>query len=136
MATFTIASFALALGQSDRVTMEASAPLAKAYAKADKEARTTMRAEFIVSYLEGNLKVTGKKAAAIFEMERAERSEDHQKAVMRAAAKFNYHIIRDAAGSSGSAEPIAVPRALLSAVKALKANGYTDAQIKAALKRA
>ena len=92
--TLNLSQFALGLGNSDRLTLEASVPFHKAYHKADAEGQAAMKLEFITSYVQGNLGTTPEKAAKIVAMKRAERSAKDELAVNAAGKKFSYHVIR------------------------------------------
>jgi len=92
--TINLAQFALGLGNTDRVTLEASTPFHKAYHKADAEGKAAMKLEFITSYVQGNLNTTPEKAAKIVALKRAERSAKDEKAVNAAGKKFSYHLVR------------------------------------------
>lgn len=92
--TINLSEFALGLGASDRMTLDASLPFHRAYHKADKGGQAYMRNEFITSYVQGNLKTTPEKAAKIVTLKRAERSAKDEKAVNAAGKKFSYHIVR------------------------------------------
>ena len=92
--TINLAQFALGLGNTDRVTLEASTPFHKAYHKADAEGKAAMKLEFITSYVQGNLNTTPEKAAKIVALKRVERSAKDELAVNAAGAKFRYHLVR------------------------------------------
>jgi hypothetical protein len=97
--TLNLSQFALGLGNSDRLTLEASLPFHKAYHKADAEGQAAMKLDFVTSYVQGNLDTTPEKAAKIVALTRAERNPKDEKAVNAAGKKFAYHIVR-AEGSS------------------------------------
>jgi len=99
--TLNLSQFALGLGNSDRLTLDASLPFHKAYHKADAEGQAAMQSDFVTSYVRGNLNITPEKAAKIVALKRVERSAEDEKAVNAASAKFRYHIVR-AEGSSRS----------------------------------
>jgi len=99
--TLNLSQFALGLGNSDRLTLEASLPFHRAYHKADAEGQAAMQLDFVTSYVQGNLKTTPEKAAKIMALTRAERNPKDEKAVNAAGKKFAYHIVR-AEGSSRS----------------------------------
>ena len=92
--TLNLSQFALGLGNSDRLTLEASVPFHKAYHKADVEGQAAMKLEFITGYVQGNLNTTPEKAAKIVALKRAERSAKDELAVNAAGKKFAYHIVR------------------------------------------
>ena len=92
--TINLSQFALGLGNTDRVTLEASTPFHKAYHKADAEGKAAMKLEFITSYVQGNLNTTPEKAAKIVALKRVERSAKDELAVNAAGKKFGYHIVR------------------------------------------
>jgi hypothetical protein len=98
--TLNLSQFAIGLGNTDRLTLEASMPFHKAYVKADGESQAAMKLEFVIGYVQGNLKVTAEKAAKIVALKRVERKAGDEKAVNAAAAKFRYHVSRDESSSS------------------------------------
>ena len=93
--TLNLSQFALGLGATDRMTLDASLPFHKAYHKADAEGQAAMKLEFVTSYVQGNLNITPEKAAKIVELKRAERNAKDEKAVNAAGAKFRYHLVRE-----------------------------------------
>lgn len=105
--TINLSQFALGLGNTDRVTLEASLPFYKAYHKADAEGQAYMRNEFITSFVQGNLNTTPEKAAKIVALKRAERSPADEKAVNAAGKKFSYHVIRDSVSAKTEVDLLA-----------------------------
>ena len=105
--TINLAQFALGLGNTDRVTLDASLPFYKAYHKADKGGQAYMRNEFITSYVQGNLKTTPEEAAKIVALKRVERSAADELAVNAAGAKFRYHLVRKAVSASTEVDLLA-----------------------------
>lgn len=98
--TLNLSQFAIGLGGTDRLTLEASMPFHKAYVKADSESQAAMKLEFVIGYVQGNLKITAEKAAKIVALKRVERKAADEKAVNAAAAKFRYHVSREEGSSS------------------------------------
>jgi hypothetical protein len=94
-----LSQFALGLGNSDRITLEASVPFHKAYHKADAEGQAAMQLDFVTSYVQGKLKSTPEKAAKIVALKRVERSAKDELAVNAAGAKFRYHLVREVGGA-------------------------------------
>ena len=90
----TVVALALSLGNSDRISLEQSLPLHNAYRKAKDEDKAATRLDFIVSYLEGNLKIGKAAATKIAEKERDSRTTVQQQSYDRARSKFGYHIER------------------------------------------
>jgi hypothetical protein len=102
--TINLSEFALGLGASDRMTLDASLPFHKAYHKADAEGQAAMQLDFVTSYVQGNLKTTPEKAAKIVALKRVERNATDEKAVNAASAKFRYHIVRAEGSSRGEVD--------------------------------
>jgi hypothetical protein len=105
--TINLSEFALGLGASDRMTLDASLPFHKAYHKADAEGQAAMQLDFVTSYVQGNLKTTPEKAAKIVALKRVERNATDEKAVNAAGAKFRYHIVRAEGSSRGEVDLLA-----------------------------
>ena len=94
--TYTLTQFAQALGQSERMTLDASKPFHVAYVKAEPAAQKEMREEWVIAYVQGRLDVPASRAAKIVGMTREERTaknEDWEKAVNAAGQKFTYHVV-------------------------------------------
>jgi len=108
--TLNLGQFALGLGHSDRLTLEASLPFHRAYVKADADGQKAMKLEFVLGYVQGALNVTAEKAAKLVALTRAERKPVDEKAVNAAGKKFAYHVIR--AEESGSIEVDLLKKAL------------------------
>lgn len=102
--TFTYTQFAYAVGANERLTEEASLPFHEEYmANEDKAFRARMRADWVVSYVAGKLKVSQAKAIKICKMTRVERNAldtELEKAVNRAGKQFTYHVVRPEDGTS------------------------------------
>lgn len=92
--TYTLNSFAFAVGTNDRMTLDASTPFHNEYAKADKPKQARMRTDWIVNYLQGNLSISNRQAIQVAEASRDDRATSEQQAYDRARAKFKYHVIR------------------------------------------
>ena len=92
--TINLSQFALGLGNTDRVTLDASLPFHRAYHKADADGQVAMKLEFVTSFVQGNLNTTPEKAAKIVALKRVERSAKDELAVNAAGAKFRYHLVR------------------------------------------
>ena len=105
--TLNLSQFALGLGNSERLTLEASVPFHKAYQKADDEGQAAMKLEFITSYVQGNLNITPEKAAKIVALKRVERSAKDELAVNAAGAKFRYHLVREVGGARAEVDLLA-----------------------------
>ena len=94
--TYTLTQFAQALGQSERMTLDASKPFHVAYTKAEPAQQKEMRDEWVIAYVQGRLDVPQSRAAKIVGMTREERTaknEDWEKAVNAAGQKFTYHVV-------------------------------------------
>ena len=95
---YTYTQFAYAVGVSDRVTLEASQPFHEEYVASDDKAfKARMRADWVVSYVAGNLKLSQAQAIKVCKMTRVERNAldtELEKAVNRAGQKFSYHVSR------------------------------------------
>lgn len=103
--TYTLSQFALALGQSERMTLDASKPFHVAYTKAEPAAQKEMREEWVIAYVQGRLDVPTSRAAKIVGMSRDERvakNEDWEKAVNAGGQKFTYHVVNH--GKPGAVE--------------------------------
>ena len=92
--TINLSQFALGLGNSERITLDASLPFHRAYHKADADGQAAMKLEFVTSFVQGNLNTTPEKAAKIVALKRVERSAKDELAVNAAGAKFRYHLVR------------------------------------------
>lgn len=108
--TLNLSQFALGLGNSDRLTLEASLPFHRAYIKADKDGQAAMKLEFLLGYVQGALSITADKAAKLVALTRAERKPADEKAVNAASKKFAYHVVR--AEESASKEVDLLKKAL------------------------
>ena len=92
--TFTLTTFAFAVGSNDRQTQEASQPFHLEYIKGDKAFQARMRTDWIVNYVSGNLGIAQAKAIKVVETSRTERTEEQQQSCDRARAQFKYHVQR------------------------------------------
>jgi MoxR-like ATPase len=90
----TYDQFAFGIGQQDRLTLEESVIWHKDYLKSDKKDKADYAREWRVNYLMGNLGVSSKEADRILSLTKTKRTDDQQKAYMRANSKFSYHIVR------------------------------------------
>lgn len=106
--TFTYTQFAYAVGANERLTYEASKVFHEEYmANEDKAFRARMRADWVVSYVAGNLKLSQAKAIKVCKMTRVERNALDKKleqAVNRAGHQFTYHVVRPEDGTSKQAD--------------------------------
>lgn len=91
--------FAFRLGQQTRLTRDASAPLATAYAGATPEQQSNLRERWMREHLRGQGYA---KPETVMAQSRTERSAEDQRAYAMARAHLNYHIVRreDAAPSN------------------------------------
>lgn len=106
--TFTFTQFAYAVGANDRLTQDASLVFHEEYmANEDKAFRARMRADWVVSYVAGNLKLSQAKAIKVCKMTREQRNAldtELEKAVNRAGQRFTYHVVRPEDGTSKQAD--------------------------------
>lgn len=123
------------LGSVDRLTLEASLPLHKAYVAATPEQRTDLRQRAVLNYVMGKLHITREKAEKIIEQSRSQRSAEHERAVNAASKKAAHHLVRDFKADHAKAESKVV-RVNASKVKAIiaLADGLTKAEFDALLK--
>jgi len=123
------------LGSVDRLTLDASLPLHKAYITATPEQRTDLRQRAVLHYVMGKLNITQSKAEQILEQSRSQRSAEHEKAVNAASKKAAHHLVRDFKPEQSKAEPKVV-RVNATKVKAILelADGLTKAEFDALLK--
>ena len=100
MTMMNIGQFALTLGRTQRLTLEASLPFHVAYTKADTEGRAALRLEWAVGYIEGRENVSAARAAKIWAAGKGAEAIDAG-ACNRASASFASHVIRSSPKSEG-----------------------------------
>ena len=105
--------FAYKLGNTDRLTLDASIVFHTHYAKSSADSRKEQRIDFITGYVQGRLDVTAKEASSILELKRTERSKDQERAVNAGGKMFSYHVVRDLKDSSGRTETVTAPKKLV-----------------------
>ena len=124
----------LALGQSERLTRDATLGAHKAYAKSTPEQQAQLMHDCIVQYIVGYTACSEKAAERILSQSRDDRTKEAQDAYYKGYSKFRYHIIRPEAEpeSSGRQVKVAVPKALVnSLVDEIVSAGLTKAQFDA-----
>ena len=124
----------LALGQSERLTRDATIGAHKAYAKSTPEQQAQLMHDCIVQYIIGYTECSEKAAERILSQSRDDRTKDAQDAYYKGYSKFRYHIIRPETEpeSSGRQVKVAVPKALVnSLVDEIVSAGLTKAQFDA-----
>ena len=117
----SVNQFAIKVGQSDRLTKEATKPYRDAYRTATPEQRVQLERDWITGYLEGNLKVTPKQSQAIYNTSRTERSEEEHKSFKRGYAKFLDHVksevkSEEAPTSNSRTHKVVAPKAVVAQV--------------------
>ena len=122
------------LGSVDRLTLEASLPLHKAYVAATPEQRTDLFKRAVLNYVMGKLKITQSQAEKIIEQTRRQRSVEHEKAVNAAGQKARHHLVREFKADHAHTEPkvVKVNAAKVKAIIEL-ADGMTKAEFDALL---
>ena len=124
----------LALGQSERLTMNATLGAHKAYAKSTPEQQAQLMHDCIVQYIVGYTECSEKAAERILSQSRDDRTKEAQAAYYKGYSKFRYHIIRPDAEpeSSGRKVKVIAPRAVFKAVlNEVLESGMTKAQFEA-----
>jgi hypothetical protein len=123
------------LGSVDRLTLEASLPLHKAYVAGTPAQRTDLRQRAVLHYVMGKLDITQAKAERILEQTRSQRSAEHEKAVNAASKKAAHHLVRGFKDQQAKTEPKVI-KVNASKVKAIieLADGMTKAEFDALLK--
>ena len=111
----------LALGQSERLTRDATIGAHKAYAKSTPEQQAQLMHDCIVQYIIGYTECSEKAAERILSQSRDDRTKDAQDAYYKGYSKFRYHIIRPetvetAPESSGRSVKVVAPRKVFKAV--------------------
>lgn len=122
------------LGSVDRLTLEASLPLHKAYVAATPEQRRDLRQRAVLNYVMGKLGITQVQAEKIMEQSRSQRSAEHERIVNAASKKAAHHLVRDFKPESAKTEPkvVKVNASKVKAIIAL-ADGLTKAEFDALL---
>ena len=126
----SLAQFAFKLGDATRMLKAASEPFHAYYVTLDADGRKAMRAEWIVSHLEGQ-GYSAEDATWINDASRKDRHADDQRNYDKARADFTYHVVRDATNQKAEeAVEIEIPEELIKAAKKLAelANAYKDAR--------
>lgn len=123
------------LGSVDRLTLEASLPLHKAYVAGTPAQRTDLRQRAVLHYVMGKLSITQVQAEKILEQSRSQRSAEHERVVNAASKKAAHHLVRDFKPEQAKTEPKVV-KVNASKVKAIieLADGLTKAEFDALLK--
>jgi hypothetical protein len=124
----------LALGQSERLTRDATLGAHKAYAKSTPEQQAQLMHDCIVQYIVGYTACSEKAAERILSQSRDDRTKEAQDAYYKGYSKFRYHIIRpvDEPESSGRKVKVVAPRAVFKAVlNEVLESGMTKAQFDA-----
>lgn len=114
MTMMSIGQFALNLGRTQRLTLEASLPFHVAYTKADAEGRAALRTEWAVGYIEGKENVSAARAAKIWAAGKGKDAIDAG-ACNRATASFASHVIRAEKSEKKDTKPVPVARIRLPA---------------------
>jgi hypothetical protein len=122
------------LGSVDRLTLEASLPLHKAYVAATPEQRTDLFKRAVLNYVMGKLKITQSQAEKIMAQTRSQRSAEHERAVNAGGNKARNHLVRDFKPEHARTEPkvVKVNASKVKAIIAL-ADGLTKAEFDALL---
>lgn len=123
------------LGSVDRLTLDASLPLHKAYVAATPEQRTDLFKRAVLNYVMGKLKITQSQAEKIMEQTRSQRSAEHERAVNAGGNKARNHLVRDFKPEHARTETkvVKVNASKVKAIIAL-ADGLTKAEFDALLK--
>lgn len=95
MSTISASQFFFNLGNNDRLTLEASTPIHKAWLTATPEQRKQLRADCMANYIMGKLQCERKAADRILSQSRDDRTKAHQAAYRCANERFTYHVSRD-----------------------------------------
>ena len=109
----------LALGQSERLTRDATLGAHKAYAESTPEQQAQLMHDCIVQYIIGYTECSKKAAERILSQSRDDRTKDAQDAYYKGYSKFRYHIIRPEAElpeSSGRQVKVIAPRKVFKSV--------------------
>ena len=109
MTMMNIGQFALTLGRTQRMTLEASLPFHKAYVATDAEGRAALRLEWVVPYIEGRERVSAARAAKIWAAGKGNDAIDAG-ACNRATASFASHVIRAEKSSKVDTKPVPTAR--------------------------
>ena len=109
MTMMNIGQFALTLGRTQRLTLEASLPFHKAYVAADAEGRAALRLEWAVGYIEGREAVSAARAAKIWAAGKGNDALDAG-ACNRATASFASHVIRAEKSEKKDTKPVPTVR--------------------------
>ena len=83
------------LGNNDRLTLEASAPIHAAWLAATPEQRKQLRLDCMAHYIMGKTQCDRKAADRILSQSRTERTAKAQLAYRTANERFTYHVSRD-----------------------------------------
>jgi hypothetical protein len=126
--------FAFKLGETDRLTLNASLTFHTHYAKSSADNRKAQRIDFISGYVQGRLDVTTTEAVRIIELKRTERDVIQERAVNAAGKMFKYHVVRDIEESSSKKEQVVAPKGLVKKITAdIIDAGLTKAEFDALL---
>ncbi len=129
-------AFALALGQQQRKTLDATLPWHKQFVKATPELQGEMRVRWLTAFIQGYLGKTEQQAATIVAQSRTERLVEAQQAYDAGRQQFSYHIVRKVSGKNETKTAgVRLPSGAVERVAAAYA-GLTRAQIIEAHKRA
>lgn len=90
----TATEFFFNLGNNDRLTLEASAPIHASWLKATPAQRKQLRADCMAHYIMGKLQCDRKAADRILSQSRTERTAKAQLAYRTANERFTYHVAR------------------------------------------
>ena len=133
-ALLNLNQFAFKLGETDRLTLNASLTFHTHYAKSSADDRKAQRIDFISGYVQGRLDVTTTEAVRIIELKRTERDAVQERAVNAAGKMFKYHVVRDIEESSGKKEQVVAPKKLVATfTKEIIEAGLTKAEFDALL---
>ena len=133
-AVITTTQLFFALGQSERLTREATEQAHKDYTKSTPEQQAQLMHDCLAQFIMGYTECSQKSAERILSQSRDDRTKDAQDAYYKGYSKFRYHIIRPATEpeSNGRQVKVAVPKALVSIVVDEIINaGLTKAQFDA-----
>ena len=117
----SVNQFAIKVGQTDRLTKDATKPYRDAYRKATSEQRVQLERDWITGYLEGNLDRTPNQAMAVFNQSRTERSKVEQDSYKRGYAKFLDHVkseikSEETPANNSRTEKTVAPKAIVKSV--------------------
>lgn len=120
----TIKQFAMSLGTAARKARGESLTYAVEYHSADKDAKASMKADWMIGHVAGFLNVTLEQADKIVQRGKgAGAKSENVRAIDRAYSDFRFHILTNGveAKVAKAEAPLAIPPEVLKAAKALMA---------------